>query len=123
MEISLDIPPTILIVEDDPSISELIQICLKEDGYFFRRVFTGKAGIEAARRERPALIIMDVMMPEMGGYTAASLMAADPDTKDFPILILSSKRDMREAFSSPNVIGFLEKPFNPLTIRETVKGV
>lgn len=123
MDISLDIPPTILVVEDDPSISELIQLCLGPDGYFFRRVFNGKAGIDAAKREKPALIIMDVMMPQMDGYTAAGLMAADPEIMHIPVLILTSKRDMRDAFSSPNIVGFLEKPFDPLTIRETVKKI
>src|SRR5262245_31025272 len=101
--------PNVLIVEDDPAIAELIQLTLGA-GYFYRWVKNGRAAIHVARQEQPALIIMDVMMPEMDGYTAASLLAAEDATRNIPIMVLTSKRGMQDAFSSPNVATFMEKP-------------
>jgi CheY-like chemotaxis protein len=117
-----EIPPTILIIEDDQAIAELIQLVLRPDGYFFRRLADGKMGVAVAKREKPDLIIMDVMMPEMDGYTAASELAADENTRDVPIIVTTAKRNMRDAFSQcPNVVGFLEKPFEPSFLRAEVQ--
>ncbi len=114
--------PTILIVEDDTPISELIQISLKEDGYFFRRVTDGNACLSLVRGERPDLILMDVMMPGMDGFTTAAMLAGDESAKSIPVIVLTAKKDMRDAFlPSPNIVDFIEKPFDPVTLRARVK--
>jgi CheY-like chemotaxis protein len=116
------VPPSVLIVEDDQAIAELIQVMLRPDGYFFRRVADGKSGVDVAKREKPDVILMDVMMPGMDGYTAASLLAADEATREIPVIILTAKKGMKEAFSScSNFFGFLEKPFDMETLRNHVK--
>jgi CheY-like chemotaxis protein len=113
---------TILIVEDDPNVIELVELCLRGEGYFFRRAADGQKGLNAARREKPDLVIMDLMMPGMDGYTAASMLASDDQTRDVPVIILTAKREMRDAFSmSPNIVDFIEKPFDPSVLRARVQ--
>jgi two-component system, OmpR family, response regulator MtrA len=116
--------PTILVAEDDPAISGFIQLSLQGDPWIIRRVENGKACLDSVRREKPDLILMDVMMPLMDGYTAANALAQNPDTKDIPIMILTAKRAMRDAFlSSPNIVGFMEKPFSPSELAARVRGI
>jgi DNA-binding response OmpR family regulator len=120
--------PLVLIVEDDAHIAELIQICLRADGYDFRRVSTGEAAVSVARRERPALVIMDIMMAGMDGYTAASILAGDEATREVPVIILTAKKELRDVFGmAANIVDFIEKPFDPedlrARVRHALKGV
>ena len=116
--------PMVLIVEDDTHVAELIQMCLREDGYLFRRVTTGEAAVAVARRERPALVIMDIMMPGMDGYTAASILAADEATREVPVIVLTAKKELRDVFGlASNIVDFIEKPFDPQNLRARVRDV
>jgi DNA-binding response OmpR family regulator len=118
----------VLVVEDDVHVAELIQICLREDGYLFRRVSTGDAAVAVARRERPALVIMDIMMQGMDGYTAASILAADEATREVPVIVMTAKKELRDVFGmASNIVDFIEKPFDPedlrARVRDAIKGV
>ena len=120
--------PMVLIVEDDTHVAELIQMCLREDGYLFRRVTTGEAAVAVARRERPALIVMDIMMPGMDGYTAASILSGDEATREIPVIVMTAKKELRDVFGmASNIVDFIEKPFDPedlrARVRDAIKGV
>ena len=79
----------ILVVEDDPSILRGLQLNLGMEGYAVRSAMDGEAGLALARSERPDLIVVDVMLPKLGGLELIrAVRAQDVDT---PILVLSSK--------------------------------
>ncbi len=79
----------ILVVEDDPSILRGLQINLGMEGYAVRSAMDGEVGLALARTEHPDLLLIDVMLPKLGGLELIrALRATDPDT---PILILSAK--------------------------------
>ena len=79
----------ILIIEDDPSILRGLQINLGMEGYTIRSAMDGETGLSLARSERPDLVVVDVMLPRLGGLeVVAAIRREDPD---LPVLILSAK--------------------------------
>jgi two-component system alkaline phosphatase synthesis response regulator PhoP len=104
----------ILIVDDDQSIVQMLQFILNKEGHALSIARDGKAGLAMARADRPDLIILDVMMPEMDGFTVSGELFGDPDMRDVPIMILTAKGHSRDIFSLvPNVKLYMDKPFDP----------
>ena len=84
----------------------------------------GFAAVAAVAQETPDIVIMDVMMPIMDGYTAAVAIRNCPRTATLPILVVTAKGDVRRLFEAiPSVAGFFEKPFDPKALREAVSRV
>lgn len=86
-----DRPRRVLIVDDDPAAVELIQYMLQGEGYTTALAVTGAAGIAMAKEQRPDLILLDVMLPEMDGLEACRRLRADPTTSAVPIIMLSAR--------------------------------
>lgn len=103
--------PTILVVDDDASIRELLNQNLHEAGYQVRVANNGREALEQVRREPPDLIILDVMMPEMNGFDVAAVLKNDPVTMDIPILILSIVQDRERGFRL-GIDRYLTKPID-----------
>jgi CheY-like chemotaxis protein/two-component sensor histidine kinase len=82
---------TILTIDDDPMAVELVGTILTEEGFRVLKAYGGEEGISTARREAPALIILDLLMPEVDGFTVVERLRADPTTATIPIVILTSK--------------------------------
>jgi CheY-like chemotaxis protein len=93
--VSLTRPPreavTILAIDDDPMALELVDTVLSGEGFRVLKAFGGAEGLAAARREMPALIILDLLMPEVDGFTVVERLRADAATAAIPIVILTSK--------------------------------
>ncbi|HUI63528.1 MAG TPA: response regulator [Bacteroidota bacterium] len=82
--------PSILVIDDDRAATDLIQVILESEGYQVFKAFQGKEGLEIAARERPDLIILDLIMPEISGFTIAYQLKQIPATRTIPIIILTS---------------------------------
>ena len=82
--------PSVLIIDDDRAATDLIQVILESEGYRVFAAFLGSEGVELAARERPDLIILDLIMPEMSGFTVACQLKQIPATREIPIIILTS---------------------------------
>ncbi|MEO6814411.1 MAG: GAF domain-containing protein, partial [Ginsengibacter sp.] len=102
---------TILVVDDDDSIRSLLEQELSEAGYLIEQATNGKLALECIRRNRPDLIILDVMMPEMNGFDVAAILKNDPQTMDIPIIILSIIQDKSRGFRI-GVDRYLTKPID-----------
>ena len=89
---------TVLVVDDDSSIRELLRQGLEDEGYRVIETVNGVEGVNIAKVERPDLIILDVMMPEMNGFDAAAILRHDPLTMDIPIIILSIVQDKERGY-------------------------
>src|SRR5690349_4486863 len=114
----------ILVVDDEKDVVELIQFALTKEGHSVSGAYDGKEGLELARSEQPELIILDVMMPEMDGYTMNTRLVADAKTRSIPVIILTAKGQMRDMFELlPNVRLYLEKPFDPAELRRHVAEI
>src|SRR5512141_701621 len=81
----------ILIAEDEPDIRELVAFMLRFAGYEVLAASNGEEAVQAASREVPDLILMDVRMPRMTGYDACRLMKTKPELQDVPVVFLSAK--------------------------------
>ncbi len=102
---------TILVVDDDDSIRSLLQQELSDAGYLIEQATNGKEALESIRKNRPDLIILDVMMPEMNGFDVAAILKNDPQTMDIPIIVLSIVQDKARGYRI-GVDRYLTKPID-----------
>jgi CheY-like chemotaxis protein len=102
----------ILIVDDDPAIIEMIAELLKYEGYNVVTCQGGREAIALARTDPPALILLDLMMPEMSGWQVIATLRASQQTKALPIVLLSARRDLAATAQELGVADYLEKPFD-----------
>ncbi len=100
---------TILVVDDEAPIRELLRQELSEIGYHIETAENGKKALEKIRDNKPDVIILDVMMPELNGFDLAAILKNDPKTMDIPILILSIIQDKERGFRI-GVDRYLTKP-------------
>ncbi|MEP6782330.1 MAG: ATP-binding protein, partial [Acidobacteriota bacterium] len=103
--------PRILVVDDEANIRELLTQEFTEAGYDVVTAPNGRDAVAEVRRQRPDLIVLDVMMPEMNGFDVAAVLRNDPQTLDIPIIILSIVQDRERGFRL-GVDRYLTKPIN-----------
>jgi signal transduction histidine kinase/CheY-like chemotaxis protein len=84
-------PETILVVEDDENASDLSQRLLEREGWTVETVRNGQEAMAHLRKRLPALIVLDLMMPVMDGFTLAEHLQASPEYRDIPVIVLSSR--------------------------------
>lgn len=105
---------TILIVDDSRTAIAVLSKILSPTGYEIISAETGEEGIEVAKRHKPDLILMDVIMPGLNGFQATRILRKEAETKDIPIIIISGNEQATEKFWGLRVgaNGFLPKPVN-----------
>ncbi len=102
-----------LVVEDDPDLLEILTRQLDMMGFSVITAKHGKEGVEKAFEEKPHLILMDIMMPEMSGRDATRMIRGNPDTEDIPILVVSALylgSEIRSCFEA-GCNDYISKPF------------
>ena len=112
--------PMILVVDDETSIRKLLRQELEPEGYLIREAQDGKDGIQKTHKERPSLILLDVLLPEMNGFEVAVTLKTDPACLDVPIIVLSvlEEKEMGYHFG---IDGYLPKPIDSKRLLEDVK--
>ena len=103
----------ILVVDDDVAINELIKVNLELAGYKVIQANDGIKGFALAKQEAPSLVILDVMMPDVDGFTVAKRIRQNEETKDTPILMLTALSQINDKVKGFNigVDDYLVKPF------------
>lgn len=104
----------VLLIEDEPNICEAIRFILMRAGYSVAILTDGLAAEAEVRARRPALLILDVMLPGRSGLEVLAALRADPETESLPILLLTARgqsRDRAEA-ERAGATGFMTKPFS-----------
>ena len=114
----------ILIVEDNPRDLKLVREVLQANGFQTLGAAAGEAGIELAREREPALILMDIQLPQMSGREAAKILKADSKTQHIAIVALtaSAMKGDREALLAEGFDGYIAKPINIKEIAEIVRS-
>ncbi|HEY4723769.1 MAG TPA: response regulator, partial [Anaerolineae bacterium] len=87
---------SILIIDDDSATVQFLEILFTGRGYGVISATNGAQGIELARRHRPDLVMVDVMMPDMNGYAVCQKLRADPITAEIPIAILTARNSLAD---------------------------
>lgn len=114
---------TILVVDDEEVIVDLLRDILEREGY---KVYCGRSGreaVEIAMKIHPDLIIMDIVMPDLDGYGATELIKQNPSMQDVPVIFLtgrSAREDGGQTFATGGT-SFVRKPFKHRQIKDLVK--
>ncbi|MFT4648599.1 MAG: DNA-binding response OmpR family regulator, partial [Glaciecola sp.] len=116
---------TILIIEDDADIVELMQYNLAKDGFKVRIARDGEAGIHEARRYRPDLILLDLMMPGLDGLEVCRRIRRDVDLAGTPIVMVTAKSEESDVVAGLELGAddYLAKPFSPRELLARVRAV
>lgn len=116
-------PKRILIVDDEPDLLEMVQINLEMEGFECIVAYDGFRALDRVRKERPDLIILDVMLPGMNGYKVCRLLKFDEKYKQIPIIMLTA-----EAQRADRLLGeetgadyYMTKPFDADKLLAKVK--
>ncbi len=115
----------ILVVDDDSAINELIKVNLELAGHSVIQAFDGTTGFALCKQELPALVILDVMMPEIDGFTVAQRIRKNENTKDIPILMLTALSQLNDKVNGFNigVDDYLVKPFEMEELQVRVRAL
>jgi two-component system phosphate regulon response regulator PhoB len=105
----------VLVVDDEPEIVALVAYHLVKAGYRVATAGTGQDAIDQTRRERPALIVLDLMLPGMSGFDVLEQLRADDLTREVAVLMLTARRDEPDRIRglSLGADDYLTKPFSP----------
>jgi len=111
----------ILIVDDDPDFVQLLEFELKKKGYQTSTAFNGEEGLQKAVSVKPELIILDIKMPKMDGYTFVRRLKKEPDTKEIPLIVLTSYEPMKDMFQLEGVRDYFVKSANMKSLLEAIE--
>ena len=114
--------PTVLVVDDEPSIGEVVSIYLQRAGYQVIVARDGQAALEALERQPPDLVVLDLMLPKVDGLEIARRLRAQGDT---PIIMLTAKREESDRITGleTGADDYVVKPFSPQELVSRVKAV
>lgn len=117
-------PQKVLIVDDEPHMLRVTELSLRKGGYQLILGRNGREAIELARREQPALIVMDVLMPELDGLSALRQLRQIPETANIPVIMLTARGHVmtRQEAEESGATLFLTKPFSPTHCSRTRAG-
>lgn len=115
----------ILVIDDDKNINELVKINLELAGYKVIQALDGIKGFALAKQELPNAIVLDVMMPEVDGYTVAQRIRQNPDTKNIPILMLTALSQLNDKVRGFDigVDDYLVKPFEMEELKVRIRAL
>src|SRR5262245_20957774 len=115
----------VLVVDDEPDLLELVRFHLTQAGFEVETAPDGRRGIEAIRRRRPGLVVLDWMLPDLSGTEVCRQVRSDPQLRDLPILLLTAKAEEVD-----RVVGFelgaddyVTKPFSPRELALRVQAI
>jgi DNA-binding response OmpR family regulator len=116
-------PTRVLVVDDEAPIRLLCRVNLEAEGMQVLEAADGLAGVEAARAERPDVILLDVMMPGMDGWQVAERLVEDDTTNHIPLIFLTARAELRDRARGLELGGvdYITKPFNPVELASVVE--
>ncbi|MCI5889168.1 MAG: response regulator transcription factor [Brachyspira sp.] len=115
----------ILVIDDDTAINELIKVNLELAGHEVMQAYDGTTGFALCKQEMPALVVLDVMMPEVDGFTVAQRIRKNENTKEIPILMLTALSQINDKVKGFNigVDDYLVKPFEMEELQVRVRAL
>jgi len=121
---------SILVIDDDPDFVNYVKTTLEHEGYTVMSASSGQDGVQAARRCRPAVVILDLLMIPEDGFATCEELRSDPATRRAAIVVISAiGQKMHKKFASLDVgarldvDGFMEKPIEPGDLSRTVSDM
>jgi CheY-like chemotaxis protein len=117
--------PLVLLVDDESAIRTICRFNLEGDGIAVVEAQDGAEALDQVRRAQPSLVLLDVMMPGIDGWSVAAQLADDEDTQDIPVVFLSARAADEDRLRAQELgaVGYVVKPFDPLQLAGTVRDV
>jgi two-component system alkaline phosphatase synthesis response regulator PhoP len=117
--------PRILVVEDDPDIADLIRHYLERAGYTVQCISSGGAVMPSVRAEKPDLVVLDLMLPELDGLMVCQAMRAEPSTAAIPIIVVTARADEADRIKGLELGAddYVTKPFSPKQLAARVTAL
>lgn len=114
---------TILVIEDDPDIRELLAYTLGKEGYEILQAPSGEAGLKAVQEKKPALVLLDVMLPGIDGLEVLRKIKADPSCRSTPVILASAKGEESDVVAGLELGAddYVTKPFSPRVLVARVR--
>lgn len=125
--VTADQRPKILIVDDDDALADVLSHRLKQQGFETMTAETGQSGLALARSDQPALIVLDLQLPDIDGFATCEQLADSPETCAIPVIILSGmeRPDMLRRCRAAGGQFFVRKPYDPnvllILIRQAIE--
>ncbi len=116
-------PHTILVIDDDPDICEIVQVNLEGAGYHVVTASDGSSGLARAWEVSPSLIVLDILLPDMDGWQVLKELSHDRRTADRPVVILTCKGEDQDALRGLDhgAVEYFTKPFFPENLVASIK--
>ena len=113
----------ILLVEDEKVLMETVTLRLEDNGYEVISAYDGFKGLEKAKKEKPDLIILDLMLPKMDGYKVCGLLKADTRYNKIPIIMFTARAQESDKKMGKEVgaDAYITKPFEPQALLEKIR--
>jgi DNA-binding response OmpR family regulator len=113
----------ILVIDDEPGIVDIVETNLLGEGFDVISASDGREGLQKIRQDKPDLIVLDVMMPEMDGWQVLKEIEKDPDTAGLPIIMLTAKATDEDYIHGleEGAVEYLTKPFFPQELVNRIK--
>ncbi|MDB5101066.1 MAG: response receiver CheY associated with MCPs of class [Cyanobacteria bacterium RYN_339] len=114
---------TILIVDDEPDIRMILETYLQAHGFQTLTAADGIEAVEVGTAQRPDLVLLDVMMPDMSGFQVARLLKDDPTTSAIPVIMLTAKTQQSDRFwgLDSGAVAYIHKPFDLQDVLDQVR--
>ena len=115
----------VLVVDDEAPIRLLCRVNLEAEGMEVLEAPDGLKGVETAQRERPDVVLLDVMMPGLDGWRVAERLLEDDATKDIPLIFLTARAELKDRARGLELGGvdYITKPFNPVELAPLVRDL
>jgi len=117
---------TVICIEDEPEMIDLIRLILGRKGFDLVGAIGGQEGIDAVRQLKPDLVLLDLMMPDMDGWEVYQQMKADDELKSIPVIVVTAKAqsiDKVLGLHIAKVDDYVTKPFGPQELLQSVNKV
>ncbi|MDF1515792.1 MAG: response regulator [Anaerolineae bacterium] len=119
-------PIKVVCVEDEPEMIELIRLILGRKNFNLIGAIGGRDGLGTIRKEKPDLVLLDLMMPDMDGWEVYQQMKADAELSDIPVIVVTAKAqsiDKVLGLHIAKVEDYVTKPFGPKELLDSVRKV
>lgn len=113
---------TILVIDDEPAIVDILRSILEEEGYKVITASNGRQGLELISASRPDVVVCDIMMPLMDGRALCRAIEKDPYPQDIPVVLMSAVQDLLRK-TDCKFAAYIQKPFDLDTVLNTVARV
>lgn len=112
-----------MLVDDETELAEMVKLRLEANNYEVLTAYDGKVGLDLARREKPDLIILDLMLPKIDGYKVCRMLKFDEKYKKIPIILFTSRiqESDKEVGFQVGANAYITKPFEPQVLLDKVR--